>query len=358
MKFKKILLISVLSLLIVIIGIIVGCNLAVIRNGNGRVYDRAEDVPHNTFGLLLATSTITQGGAHNFYFTIELPQLTHFSNSVALTTSLRVAEIIAPILNSGDEPATIRDSLVSRGIPSDRIILDYEGTRTLNSIVKARQNGIQCITFISQRGHNERAIRIADHLGMNTIAYNAIPSHIRRNRIKNTLREYLARVKMYLDFVVSRDPIVSDYEDREVISNALQGVSFSEKVSIFGITTDSNESAVLTNLATANILKIDTLETNERGFQSAIIEFAGVKFCANNGFVFITSQHNKESITAVVKEISKFYGEPDVTADADELEYRYYDWNLYDGDGPHIKIRPLHSDEGGLVMIWQFNNSI
>lgn len=276
---KKKIIISALLLVTLFIAIVVGCNLAVFYNGKGRVYDRAEDVPHNTFGLLLATSPITPGGAHNFYF----------DNRITAADSLFKLGRIDYIIASGgdyranhkfgcDEPVAIRDSLVSRGIPSDRIILDYEGTRTLNSIVKARQNGIQCLTFISQRDHNERAIRIADHLGMNTIAYNAKPSHIRRNRIKNTLREYLARVKMYLDFVVSRDPIVSDYEDREVISNALSGVSFSENVSIFGITTDSNESAVLTNLATANILKIDTLETNERGFQSAIIEFAGVKF--------------------------------------------------------------------------------
>lgn len=32
---------------------------------------------------------------------------------------------------------------------------------------------------------------------MDAVEYNAKPSHIRRNRIKNNLREYLASVKMF-----------------------------------------------------------------------------------------------------------------------------------------------------------------
>ena len=194
--------------------VVVGCNLAVIYNGKGRVFDRAKDVPLNTYGLLLATSPITPGGARNFYF----------DNRITAADSLFKLGRIDYIIASGgdyradhkfgcDEPAAIRDSLVARGVPADRIILDYEGTRTLNSIVKAKHNGIDSLTFISQRDHNERAIRIAVHLGMKTIAYNAKPSHIRRNRIKNTLREYLARVKMYLDFVVGKDPDVSSYDN-------------------------------------------------------------------------------------------------------------------------------------------------
>ena len=214
MRLRRKICASALLIGISLIVVVVGCNLAVIYNGKGRVFDRAKDVPLNTYGLLLATSPITPGGARNFYF----------DNRITAADSLFKLGRIDYIIASGgdyradhkfgcDEPAAIRDSLVARGVPADRIILDYEGTRTLNSIVKAKHNGIDSLTFISQRDHNERAIRIADHLGMKTIAYNAKPSHIRRNRIKNTLREYLARVKMYLDFVVGKDPDVSSYDN-------------------------------------------------------------------------------------------------------------------------------------------------
>lgn len=352
---KKKIIISVIIPIALIIAIVVGCNLAVIYNGTGRVFDRAEDVPHNTYGLLLATSPITPGGAHNFYF----------DNRITAADSLFKLGRIDYIIASGgdyradhkfgcDEPVAIRDSLVVRGVPANRIILDYEGARTFNSIVKAKHNGIDRLTFISQRDHNERAIRIADHLGIKSIAYNAKPSHIRRNRIKNILREYLARVKMYLDFVVDKTPKVSSYKnwDKKIKSPK------SNIVTIFGIKSEAREFVLLENLAAANIIKLDTIKSDESGFQSAIIEFAGVKFGANKGYQFITSRHTREAINALVEEISRFYGEPDVADNYDEPQYSYYDWNLYDGDSPHIRIRPLHSDEGGLVMMWQFNGSI
>lgn len=41
------------------------------------------------------------------------------------------------------------------GVPADRIILDYEGTRTLNSIVKAKEvYRLDSVTIISQKYHN------------------------------------------------------------------------------------------------------------------------------------------------------------------------------------------------------------
>lgn len=203
-----------LGLTAIIAVIIVGCNLAVVYNGKGRVFDRAEDVPQNTYGLLLATSPITPGGAHNYYFENRI---------IAADSLYRLGKINYVIASGGDyrkdhkygcdEPAAIRDSLVARGVPANHIILDYEGTRTLNSLLKAKQNGITKLTLISQRDHNERALRIADHLGIEAVAYNAKPSPILRNLIKNTLREYLARVKMYLDFVTDKTPELSEYSD-------------------------------------------------------------------------------------------------------------------------------------------------
>ena len=189
------------STLLLIFALVLICHFIVVGNASGRTYEDVDSVPHNRYGVLLATSPITPGGAHNFYF----------DNRIKAAEELYKAGKIDYIIASGgdytkehkngcDEPAAIRDSLVVRGIPADRIILDFEGLRTINSIVKAKEvYGLDSVTLISQKYHNERAIYLADHYNLQAIGYNAEPSPIRRNRIKNSLREYLARVKMFID---------------------------------------------------------------------------------------------------------------------------------------------------------------
>lgn len=206
-KFIKILIWAICSVIVLLL-LTIACNFIVVGNASGRTYDCVDSIPHNRYGLLLATSPITPGGAHNFYF----------DNRIKAADDLYKAGKIDYIIASGgdytnehkngcDEPAAIRDSLVARGIPIDRIILDYEGLRTLNSVVKAKEvYGLDSVTLISQKYHNERAMYLADHYNLHAIGYNASPSHIRRNRIKNTLREYLARPKMFLDIIVGKKP--------------------------------------------------------------------------------------------------------------------------------------------------------
>ncbi|MCX4278087.1 ElyC/SanA/YdcF family protein [Muribaculum sp.] len=197
-----------------IVLLVVGCNLIVAWDSNGKTYDSVSQIPHNRVGLLLATSPITPGGAHNFYF----------DNRIKAAYELYKAGKIDYIIASGgdytktqkigcDEPKSILDSLVARGVPADRIILDYEGTTTRNSIYKAGQiYDLDSVTIISQKDHNERAIFLASLCQIKAVGYNAAPSHIRRNRIKNTLREYLARVKMFGTIIIATTPAYQEDE--------------------------------------------------------------------------------------------------------------------------------------------------
>jgi SanA protein len=197
-----------LGVVAVVLLFIVICNVLVVANARGKIYDDAEKVPHYKYGLLLATSPITPTGGHNFYF----------DNRIKATDELYKAGKVDYIIASGgdytktqkigcDEPAAIRDSLMARGVPENRIIMDYEGVRTLNSIVKAKDvYGVDSVLIISQKGHNQRSIYLAEHYGLNAVGYNALPSHIRRNRIKNNIRECFARVKMFFDLWTDRKP--------------------------------------------------------------------------------------------------------------------------------------------------------
>lgn len=199
-----------------VVALLISCNVMVVMNAKGRTYDKVEDVPAHEYGLLLATSPFTPGGARNYYY----------ENRIKAAAELYKAQKIKKIIASGgdyrttqkngyDEPSAIRDSLRAQGVPAERIILDYEGTRTFNSIAKIKRNDINSFVIISQKDHNERTLSIANHLGFedkDVVAYNAKPSRIRRNRIKNTLREYFARVKMYIDFWTLTPPETQLYE--------------------------------------------------------------------------------------------------------------------------------------------------
>ena len=66
-KHKKIFRLIAIGVVCVLL-LIVACHYIVVWNASGKTYDNVETIPHNKVGLLLATSPITPGGAHNFYF--------------------------------------------------------------------------------------------------------------------------------------------------------------------------------------------------------------------------------------------------------------------------------------------------
>jgi SanA protein len=91
------------------------------------------------------------------------------------------------------------EALMARGIPADRIVRDFAGLRTLDSVVRAKEIfGTDTVLFISQRFQNERAIYLAKAHGIKAIGYNArdVESHA---GLKTRVREIGARVKMWLD---------------------------------------------------------------------------------------------------------------------------------------------------------------
>lgn len=75
---------------------------------------------------------------------------------------------------SYNEPELMRKSLLARGVPEDKIVADYGGRRTLDSVLRFQsvfnqQSGI----VISQQFHNERAIYIARSHGVKLLGFNA-----------------------------------------------------------------------------------------------------------------------------------------------------------------------------------------
>ena len=105
-----------------------------------------------------------------------------------------------------NEPNVFKKDLIKGGIPAENIFLDYAGFRTLDSMVRAKAIfGLDNVTVISQKFHNERAIYLAEKKGLHAIGFNADGISLHQG-LKVQLREYFARVKVFIDLALNTQP--------------------------------------------------------------------------------------------------------------------------------------------------------
>ncbi len=178
-------------------------NKTIINSSKDKCYRDISKVPYNRVGLLLGTSKHTGKGSINQYFKYR----------IEAATELFKANKISYIIISGDnsvkgydEPTDMKHELIKNGIDSTRIFLDYAGFRTFDSMVRSKEIfGQDSLTIISQQFHNERAIYIAEKLGIKAIGYNA--KNVGKSYgFKTQVREYFARVKVIIDFTIGTKP--------------------------------------------------------------------------------------------------------------------------------------------------------
>jgi len=202
MKIKFILKFILLLLVFLIIVIIIA-NLWVEKSTESKTYNSVVEIPKNRVGLLLGTSKFTSNGHENIFF----------KNRILAAVQLFKAKKVEYIIVSGDnhikgynEPEQMQQSLMKLGIPKERIILDFAGFRTLDSVVRAKSIfGQTQLTVISQKFHNQRAIFISKYKGIDAIGYNAKDVSLKWS-YRTMLREKLARVKVIFDLVFGVDP--------------------------------------------------------------------------------------------------------------------------------------------------------
>ena len=219
---KKITLILFIGLLFIVSTIML-CHYIVVWNANGKIYTKIEDIPASDIGLLLGTPPQTRyGGMSNSFFNYRIDA----------AEALYKAGKIGYLLISGDdnslnglnEVQCMKDSLIIRGIPASVIFLDGKGLRTFDSVVRTSTLfGVKSFTVISQKFHNERAIYLAEHLNLDiekVQAFNA-KSPTSKLSLLTYLREYQARVKMFMDIFLKDEIEVLDekIDLNEVIHN-------------------------------------------------------------------------------------------------------------------------------------------
>ena len=199
---KKVLKFGVVGLLLLLF-LSFMINRIVIKAADRYNYTDINKIPAQKVGMVLGTSKYTRSSRTNLFYQYR----------VDAAVNLFKAGKIEYILISGDngtkeynEPQTFKEDLMARGIPENKIILDYAGFRTYDSVIRAKEVfGLSKMIIISQEFHNQRALYIARRSGLTAYAFAAQNVGESYGR-KTMIREYFAKVKAYLDVLFNKDP--------------------------------------------------------------------------------------------------------------------------------------------------------
>lgn len=179
-----------------VLALVFGCEWWIAKKAEGHCFDDVKAFPEVPVAVVLGTSARLADGRANLFF---LPRM---QAAAALFKAGRVKAVIVSGDNGTrgyDEPTEMKRVLVRLGVPEVKIVCDYAGFRTLDSVVRAKEVfGQSRFIVVSQRFHNERAIYLARAFGIDATGLNAADVPVALS-IKTFLREKLACVKAVLD---------------------------------------------------------------------------------------------------------------------------------------------------------------
>lgn len=165
------------------------------RAAEAKSFTDVDKVPTVDVALVLGTAPIGPEGGPNRYFVYRLDA------AAALYKAGKVKYVIVSGTREGryDEPTAMRAGLIERGVPAEAIYRDFGGTRTLDSVVRARQiYGQTRLVIVSQRFHLSRALFLAAHEGIEAWGFEARDVDMPYS-IFTELRRYPSALRAYTD---------------------------------------------------------------------------------------------------------------------------------------------------------------
>ncbi|MBK1882883.1 YdcF family protein [Luteolibacter pohnpeiensis] len=191
---KRICVLGVLTALFGV-GLISYTYVSAIWASRGRIFTDVNALPKGKVGLVFGT-TDRVNGRENPYFRYRIDAAEKVWKAGKLDTLIVSGDNRTRYYN---EPEKMKQALIARGVPADRIVCDYAGLRTLDSVVRAKEIfGAEPVLFLSQKFHNERAIYLAQANGIEAYGFNARDVSAKFG-LRTQLREVAARVQMWLD---------------------------------------------------------------------------------------------------------------------------------------------------------------
>nr|WP_223256493.1 ElyC/SanA/YdcF family protein [Micromonospora endophytica] len=182
-----------------------GASVSWIRSGaEGRMYT-VETAPEAPVALVLGTRVQADGTPAPF-----------LAARLEVARELYATGKVQAILVSGDnmrdeynEPEAMQRWLVERGVPADKVVLDYAGFDTYDSCARAKRIfGVERATVVTQQFHLARAVTVCRNLGVDAIGVgDETAREYGRTWQFAAAREYGAGIKAAVDVLSGRDPV-------------------------------------------------------------------------------------------------------------------------------------------------------
>jgi SanA protein len=130
---------------------------------------------------------------------------------IATSVDLYRSGKVKKLLMSGDnrvldynEPAVMRDTALSMGIPDRDIVLDYAGRRTFDTCYRAKEIfGVENAVLVTQRFHLDRAMYLCSSVGINSVGVVADrQSYSTESNLWSSAREIGANLGAWFDLKI------------------------------------------------------------------------------------------------------------------------------------------------------------
>lgn len=194
----------------VIFALILFSSLSVFFVSYGKSYSDIENVPYKKMALVLGTSKYVSGDDYNLFY--------HFRIEAAneLIQNNKVDYLLLSGAKDGlyNEPEKMKEDLLKRGVSENKILLDYKGFRTWDSVIRVKEVfGENDFIIVSQQFHIQRALFIASLNDIEARAYIAKNPPVYQ-AFRTYVRELFARVKLIFDVIFQ---VRSEFEEKKVV---------------------------------------------------------------------------------------------------------------------------------------------
>ena len=184
---------------IVTFAITLGINVFMVASASKRTVRELSLLPAREYALVLGTEPVRPDGSTNLHFIhrTDHAALVYHSGKVA------VLLISGNQNNRGfNEVLEMKKAVMARQVPMAALKLDFWGTRTIDSIRRAKQTyQLEQLIIITSDFHAARALFLCRHFGLDAVAF--CPDHEPAGlwSVRYQIREYFARVRAVYDLL-------------------------------------------------------------------------------------------------------------------------------------------------------------